>query len=231
MWDAYMWGDNGVNPASSAKQWLLGVSRRPGSHFVSTCIYCIRYGDPLSCFYLERGSHHRSQERRSVVFQWWNLAMLLGSGTGCPSPDLTLKQSSAMHRQPPSLGLLWKKLICVGKRRAIVHPRWLGYQQNTLEIFYLQISCADMLYICVILKSITALSSFIPFWIYFPGTFQQTQKALVMNSYCFLQGSSLETSSTQTETLQVLLLGFLQRGSLLWFGSQRVFLTASISFL
>lgn len=34
------------------------------------------------------------------------LEKLLDSGTGCPSPDLLLKQGSALYSLPPSLCLL-----------------------------------------------------------------------------------------------------------------------------
>lgn len=50
-----------------------------------------------------------------------------------------------------------------------------------------------------------------------------------MNCYCHPQGNSLEMPSTQTDTPQVLLEGFLQCGDLLWFGSQCF--AASVSFL
>lgn len=67
-----------------------------------------------------------------------------------------------------------------------------------------------LVYICVILKSITALSSFVPSWIYFQGTFQQTGKALVMNCYCHPQGNSLEIYSNRDPTC------FTDRFSSMW---------------
>lgn len=54
---------------------------------------------------------------------------------------------------------------------------------------------------------------------FLPGGFPAEEKALVMNCCCNPQSNSLEMPS-QTETAQVLLEGFLQWGSLLWFGPQ-----------